>query len=428
MTRRLADPHSIDFLLHALRGNAPPPPAERTQGVMMTMTSPPKLDTNRPLRNGHASASGELVEPEGVIAARSLRHLFGQVPPDKAFPMALAADTAMQAQVRERGWRALWDMHVELDVAAALRVLEERAIETKHVDGIWNLWKFVALALSPFSETLYLDSDVLVLSENFVPDLLGRTLRLSDLAFPQDPARPPTLHRKNHQSKLLQSLPYSKAQRVFPVPLMYGRGVPPVCGCIIAYRQTRAVRAFFQRVTARLLNYSNPFDTSAGVPLRVRQTDQEMIWFELATGVPDPMLRLFVLPEEYLCPAWVPTYHRGYPESGPGGFVAFVKAIAQGKRPGWVTNWGTYQCKVIHMHFLTHPQPGFPKCVRERFLARITGSEAGAGCAERGARKGLVGADESHIAIALARRHPDLVHGPTTTHDQGKVTTTTHSM
>lgn len=85
-------------------------------------------------------------------------------------------------------------------------------------------------------------------------------------------------------------------------PPMFAHGLPPPCAGIIAFRRVRKVRQFFVNTAARLLNQTNMAD-STQASLGVRQTDQEMMWFELMHGPPAKQPYLLELPEEYYCPA-----------------------------------------------------------------------------------------------------------------------------
>ena len=83
---------------------------------------------------------------------------------------------------------------------------------------------------------------------------------------------------------------------------MFAHGLPPPCAGIIAFRRVRKVRMFFVNAAARLLNQTNMVD-STQASLGVRQTDQEMMWFELMHGPAAKQPYLLELPEEYYCPA-----------------------------------------------------------------------------------------------------------------------------
>tara|TARA_B100000795_G_scaffold164832_1_gene123983 strand:- start:98 stop:553 length:456 start_codon:yes stop_codon:yes gene_type:complete len=111
----------------------------------------------------------------------------------------------------------------------------------------------------------------------------------------------------------------------------------------------------------------NPVDPTirGGMPVIIRQSDQEMLWLELTQSPPDPLLRLFVLPEEYFCPAYWPQVNA--PTTKGISFYEYVlawatqgkKAATQGKKkrsqvvvPQWKTGYrnGGYPCKATHFH------------------------------------------------------------------------------
>ena len=91
-------------------------------------------------------------------------------------------------------------------------------------------------------------------------------------------------------------------------------------------------------------------------------------------------LRLLVLPEEYICPAWWPSRPKGTKATVP--FYWYVRAIAgegaQGsRRPTWRTLWGEYDCHATHFHHsrrhLEGAKPPLKKGVVERFFAAMKG-------------------------------------------------------
>ena len=149
-----------------------------------------------------------------------------------------------------------------------------------------------------------------VLSRTYVHDLLHNSLRLHDIAMPVDIGRPgnSASSRRSERSK------YTRATHADSSndrgdglvdqlkPPMFAHGLPPPCAGIIAFRRVRKVRQFFVNTAARLLNQTNMAD-STQASLGVRQTDQEMMWFELMHGPPAKQPYLLELPEEYYCPA-----------------------------------------------------------------------------------------------------------------------------
>ena len=354
-----------------------------------------------------AQSSSE--EPEAVTAARVLRNIMTTGGPAigprgfarrevRRFPMTLVTDNHT---VRSLGRSAqLWDSLVLLEFEAALRQLVARGysgrghgglkaeatgpvednaysrrgtnlLNTKNVSAslkAFFVWKLLALASSPYRTTVFLDNDVLVLSRTFVVDLLTRSLRVSDFAIGVDPSRPPVW---SHQYQRRKDV-YVRTGTTVGAPDMYGQGLPPLCSCVIAYRRTPSVEKLLLLAASRLLLYTNPFDHTVATRQRVRQSDQEMLWFQLAQGTPDPSLRLMVLPEEYYCPAYWPSAPRG--RWREKAYFLNVAAIAAGRRPTWTTRWGEYDCHAVHFHHshrhLTgaHPKlaPGAIRLFNER--------------------------------------------------------------
>ena len=80
------------------------------------------------------------------------------------------------------------------------------------------IYKIAVLLLTPFLETVYLDADIMVVSPNLLDDLLSRSLRIADIAFPVDPARQPNEYPAYHREK------------------EFARGIPPMCAGLMAYR------------------------------------------------------------------------------------------------------------------------------------------------------------------------------------------------
>ena len=107
-------------------------------------------------------------------------------------------------------------------------------------------------------------------------------------------------------------------------PPMFAHGLPPPCAGIIAFRRVRKVRMFFVNAAARLLNQTNMVD-STQASLGVRQTDQEMMWFELMHGPAAKQPYLLELPEEYYCPA------------APGSVQSqdYFRLLGNGVNPTW---------------------------------------------------------------------------------------------
>ena len=280
--------------------------------------------------------------------------------------MTLACDNATLAILRTRPqWYGLWDSYMLLDTAKARRaffagnLLQERRQLQLHF-----LWKLMAQAMTPYEETLYLDNDVLVLQATLAKDLLTNTLRVSDLVMPVDPVRQAPRTSRSEARKAKQSRQFG---HVAKTPPMYDMGIPPLCTCVMAYRRTPSVLRLLEGATIRLALSLNPADptVSTGMPVIIRQSDQEMLWIELTQSPPDPLLRLFVIPEEYFCPAYWPQVD--VPSTKGISFYDYVSAWStQGKKnatqtgkkkraavvPVWTTGYRTagYPCKATHFH------------------------------------------------------------------------------
>ena len=126
---------------------------------------------------------------------------------------------------------------------------------------------------------------------------------MSDLVMVQDPGRPPALS-DNARRRITRA---RNSGKLVNAPTMYDHGIPPLCSCVMAYRQTASVRRLLHSAAARFVLGLNEREIGRKVRGRVRQSDQEMIWFQLVLGPSDPALRLLVLPEEYICPSWWPS-------------------------------------------------------------------------------------------------------------------------
>ena len=73
--------------------------------------------------------------------------------------------------------------------------------------------------------------------------------------------------------------------------------IPPPCAGIIGFRRVQ-VRMFFVNAAARLINQTNMADSTQASLGVLRQTDQEMMWFELMHGPPAKQPYLLEPPEE----------------------------------------------------------------------------------------------------------------------------------
>ena len=336
-------------------------------GCGVSLTSPIHSSTQPPNRTVEDPDG----LPECVTAARQLRRVLRSSTSalqnsGLVFPMTLACDNATLAILRTRPqWYGLWDSYMLLDTAKARRayfaagLLQERRQLQLHF-----LWKLMAQAMTPYEETFYLDNDVLVVQATLAKDLLTNTLRVSDLVMPVDPVR------QSHRTSVSEIRKAKQSRQwggVAKTPPMYDMGIPPLCTCVMAYRRTPSVQRLLEGAAVRLALSLNPVDPTirAGMPVIIRQSDQEMLWLELTQSPPDPLLRLFVLPEEYFCPAYWPQVNA--PTIKGISFYEYVlawatqgkKAATQGKKkrsqvvvPQWKTGYrnGGYPCKATHFH------------------------------------------------------------------------------
>jgi len=122
------------------------------------------------------------------------------------------------------------------------------------------LHKLRALATTPFEQTVYLDTDVVLLRRDFVQSMRW-VAEVSDLAMPLDPNR---------------DSPFDM--------------VPMGCSCVMVYRRCEATLQLFERASALLREGSRQ---------GVRQSDQEMLY--LAWREAPQRLRVLLLPEEFYC-------------------------------------------------------------------------------------------------------------------------------
>lgn len=286
---------------------------------------------------------------EGMVNALILRHR--ELP--KGVAMALMTDPATSAFVRTRPEMVgVWDHVVNFDVDRATRALDQAGMPMPTRMAIRNgLWKLAGMLMSPFERTLCLDSDVSILSDKYVVDLLQNGLRLYEMAMPVDIGRPGNLdpgmasRRKNQrgwfkarESGTGEDIRARQTSAALKPP-MFAHGFPPVCTGIVAFARGDAVRHLLQHAAVRLINQTNLIDPTATASTRnntrnityVRQTEQEMIWFELAHGPVEKQPRVLILPEEYYCPAV------------PGSLQAidYLTALGAGAYPIWSVDGST---------------------------------------------------------------------------------------
>ena len=374
-TQRVAEGVSrLHAIYTALLGSGRAAMQPRGQGILMVSLCGPNgcgMSFTSPTQRAVEEPDGL---PECVTAARQLRRALGRGRP--VMPMTLAADDATLAVLRTRSqWYGLWDAFMPMDTDKALRAFNAAGL-LKQREGLHLhfLWKLMAQAVTPYQETLYLDNDVLVLEPALAKHLLTNTLRLSDLALPLDPARPPA---KTSVSELRKQRQSRKSGLVATAPPMYDQGIPPLCTCVMAYRRTPSVRRLLEGAAVRLALSLNPVDPTVrwGNPVAIRQSDQEMLWLELTQTPPDPRLRLFVLPEEYFCPAYWPQVDAA--TTAGISFYDYILAWASHGKPKevwprWTTGYSSagYECKATHFHHShAHLMEAKPKLKRGAIAA-----------------------------------------------------------
>jgi hypothetical protein len=125
------------------------------------------------------------------------------------------------------------------------------------------------------------------------------------------------------------------AARAVLAPPVFSRGQPPMCSCLLAYNRKPKVRRFFLSAAARLLSRLHPTDPTTDQTVNIRQTDQEMMHFELHRGsaVDDQgeaaeQPAVLLLPEEYYCPA----------AKGSRQALDFVTMVNKRIKPYWGYN------------------------------------------------------------------------------------------
>ena len=338
---------------------------------------------------------------EATLSTLMLRRIM--VP---ALPIALSTSQSTAAFVRSRPeLRGLWDPIVELDETALQHTRRLTALPARAHPF---LWKLAALLLTPFERTLFLDADLLVLSPTLVSNVLRNSLRIHEMAMPVDTNRPGNLDderssarsrcRRGSQQTSESTLcaywnraadPCSKQhalghlaldaaeQDYALLPPMFGEGFPPVCTCVIAYRRTPRVHRLFAHAAARLAYRTNPSDVTNPF-LSVRQTDQEMMWFEMFTGPPEEQPPTLTLPEEYYCPA----------VAGMQQAIDIAERLRRDVRPAWgytsskskgqfvpkeylhYLSGGQKDCHAVHVHYALS---------RLRGLENMTGDDSQGG-------------------------------------------------
>ena len=207
-----------------------------------------------------------------------------------ARPIALATPSSTAGFVRSRSELAgMWDLLVELDEAALQRAIGLPLSARSYP----FLYKLIALLRAPFERTLFMDADVMVLSRTFVSDVLRNSLRIHAIAMPVDTGRPGNLNDdrtrvrtrcanratgicgywdrasadpsqqralKQKAAQAQQRTGASDTEEAVLEPPMFGKGLPPVCSCVVAFRRTPRVRRLLSHAAARLAYRLNPTD------------------------------------------------------------------------------------------------------------------------------------------------------------------------
>jgi hypothetical protein len=307
---------------------------------------------------------------EAAISASILRQRMAP-----RLPLALVTSPSAAAFVRaQEPIASLWDVLLEFDHASAARRLEGLREQSPEMVRMKRgsapfFWKLFHVLLSPFRRTVYLDADILVLDRSLVISLLRRSLRVHEMAFPVDVARPGSL---DPAWRAVRS-PQGAANVVRKAPLgprlaspkhlqpynapMFAKGAPPMCSCMMAFSRTPRVRRLLLHAAARLAAMVNPHDIT-NPALGIRQTDQEMLWFELNLGEPAQQPSTLLLPEEWYCPSTI----------GSRQFLDVVDRLEHSLYPWWgfMTNrfknlhvvdsdryvsGGVKECHALHAHY-----------------------------------------------------------------------------
>ena len=189
--------------------------------------------------------------PPMVEAAFSASFLRQHMEPQ--LPMALVTSPPTRAFIQSRPEiRRLWDHYIDFDhemAARRLSDLKQRNPElVRMVDGSMTfLWKLGWLLLSPFQRTVFLDADVLVLERSLVSSLLRRSLRIHEIAFNVDVARPGSLDPSYQtvrslvgSNNVMRTRPIGNGDRPQPQNApQFAKGFPPVCSAMIRYLPQR---------------------------------------------------------------------------------------------------------------------------------------------------------------------------------------------
>lgn len=259
----------------------------------------------------HSSTSlvGRMAVREGLAGASHLQRVMRP-----RYPVELHANQhALSHILRARTARELRNSIIPLTLSPKLQDLlhyteksSTRQASNRRDSFYAFLHKLEALRSTKFRRAVLLDADIRVIQPSLVHSLLNSTLRLADVAMPVD------TNRIVWHGSGAESARYGAASD----------GAPPMCSCMVAFRNTPIVRSLWWGAAKRLIEGRHP---------SARQGDQEMIWFEWTTNLTE--LRMLVLPEEYYCPL---------------GATTRPDEQAMWKTAGWPT--GRYACKATHWH------------------------------------------------------------------------------
>jgi hypothetical protein len=277
---------------------------------------------------------------EAAGAARMLKRIMRP-----ALPLVLSANSCFRELLKADA--ALWDQHRPLRLLEELRPyapggdeyeapilskgcsenVSERFRGVSLRGGVLRgdhplkrmafVLKLCALLSSETSRTLYLDLDVFVLSADLAMELLTSALLIADVAMP---GPVPERH-----------------QLVEPAVTVASRSVPVLCSCLIAYRRTPAVLAWFRDAARSTLRTERP-ELS-------RQGDQEYLWLQRAENATHAKLRVLGLPDEYYCPAPEQVFVDMDPSRGASREIASPALRAHTRIGGQ-----TYECRSVHGH------------------------------------------------------------------------------
>jgi len=256
---------------------------------------------------------------EAVLAARLLRERMAP-----RFPLALiGSESPLNHLQQHPTLRETYDEYVHFNLTSFLSGLaaQKRRLAAQ-MGGAWQVrhrtdasgenlvrllmvGKMVALLMSPYEVTVYLDNDVLVLQPTLMDDLLSRTMRIADLA-----------------------MPVALTQGPEDLDFLGLHGLPQLCTAMIVYRQSnQAAVSTLVQATFHMIN-----GTRSDVLKPANQREQEYLYLAIADErmrITDA-LRVFALPHEYYCPFY------------PGQELEnwWLHEVGRGTLPAWPHSWG----------------------------------------------------------------------------------------